>query len=216
MVYCCIEDKFDLNNMAFLKAFKELIFSRNGDKSGKKGETCQEGVKPIRQEDIEELNKKLEERDGLIISLQKRIEEREWEMHEMQATFGSEISGLLKELQEKDNERGLVEVQRQLELKETEEKYRKMEQTAATLRCQMEKMKRKLETTENHCQEMETLLKSQIQLQGSLEENTCIYRVKKCHLKRTEKALREQVKELKQKIAGMESDRGTLEETLSC
>jgi len=216
VVYCCIEDKIYLNNMAFLNKFKNLIFSRKRGKSGKKGETCDVGLKPICQEDIEVFNKKLEERDDLIILLEKKIEEKEREMHEMQATFGSEISGLLKKLQEKENERCQVEVQRQLELKETEEKYRKMEQTAASLRCQMEKMKRKLETTENHCQERETLLKSQIELQGNLEEKICIYREKKCYMKRIETALREQVNELKQKIEGMESDRGILEETLSC
>jgi hypothetical protein len=40
------------------------------------GKTNDEDVKPILQDDIEELNKKLEERDGLITSLQKKLEDK--------------------------------------------------------------------------------------------------------------------------------------------
>lgn len=63
---------------------------------------------------------------------------------------------------------------------------------------------------------METLLKSQIELQGKLQEQISIFIAERCDRKRIEKVLRGQVKILKKKIGGMESDGGKLEETLSC
>ena len=52
------------------------------------------------------------------------LQEKESEMNEMEAKFLSKISGLVKELEEKDNERGQVEIEEHVELKDTDEKYR--------------------------------------------------------------------------------------------
>jgi len=76
-------------------------------------------------------------------------------------------------------------------------------------------MKRKTETPENHCQEVKTLLKSEIELRGELEEQNSIYCVERCAFKKVEFALRGQVKELKNKVAGMERDRLEVEDTLT-
>jgi len=73
-------------------------------------------VVPILQDHNEELKKKLEERDGLIATLQKKLQERESEMKEMEANFRSKISGLAKKLEEKDNERGQEEIEEHMEL----------------------------------------------------------------------------------------------------
>ena len=88
------------------------------------GKDNNENVVPILQEHIEELKKKLEERDGLITSLQKTLEEKDSEMNEMEANFLIKISGLVKELEEKNNERCQVEIEEHVELKDTDEKYR--------------------------------------------------------------------------------------------
>ena len=176
------------------------------------GKDNNENVVPILQEHIEELKKKLEERDGLITSLQKTLEEKDSEMNEMEANFLIKISGLVKELEEKNNERCQVEIEEHVELKDTDEKYSEREQAEATLSSQIEEMKRKMEATEDHCQGVETLLKSETERRGKLQEKINIYRVERRDWKRVEEALRGQVKELKKKIEGMESDRGKLEE----
>ena len=177
------------------------------------GKDNNENVVPILQDHIEELKKKLEERDGLITSLQKKLEKKSSEMNEMEANFLCKISGLVKKLQEKDNERGQVEIEH-VELKDTDEKYREREQAETTLSSQIEEMKRKMEETENHCQEVETLLKSETELRGKLQEEINIYRAERHDRKRVEEALRGQVKELKKKIGRMESDSGTMEEQI--
>ena len=76
-------------------------------------------------------------------------------------------------------------------------------------------MKRKTETTEYHCQEVKTLLKSEIELWGVLEEQNSTYCVERRAFKKVEFALRGQVKELKYKVAGMERDRLEVEDTLT-
>ena len=46
MVYCCVEDKINTNNMGFFKKFKKLVFWRKREKSGEKGENSKEDLSP--------------------------------------------------------------------------------------------------------------------------------------------------------------------------
>jgi hypothetical protein len=95
----------------------------------------------------------------------------------MEANFRSKISKLVNKLEEKGNERGQVEmtprseIYKQVELKEMDEKYREREQAGATVRRQLQEIRRRMEAKGSHCQEVETL-KSQIELQRKLQEHT--------------------------------------------
>ena len=196
-----VETSFILNkedcSYEFVQAILEEIFENVEANALDLDEEEPENIGNSSNENVgytEELKKKLEDRDDLIISLQKKLEEKESEMNEMKANFRSEISGLVNKLEEKDNER---------------------EQAEDALRSQIEEMKRKTETTENHCQEVETLLKSEIELRRKVEEQNSIYRVERRDFKKLEFALRGQVKELKNKDAGTERDRLEVEDTLT-
>ena len=238
--------------MGFFKKLKKLMCWRKRDKSRKKvrfaeiieevigysdevesntmghaeeeptntGKDYNEDAVPILQEHIEELKKKLDERDGQIASLQKEFEEKECEMNEMEANFLTNRSGLVNTYRAERRDWKRVEEALRGQVKELKKKITGMDSDRGKLEEQIRiyrggkcDLMRVEETLRGQVKELKKKIGRMESDSGTMEEQIRSYRAEKSDLMRVEKALRGQVKELKKKIARMDSDREEVEDT---
>jgi chromosome segregation ATPase len=168
------------------------------------------------EKELEETKCLKNEAEAKMCGLEKKLKEKDSKRYKMKAAYSDKITGLKKKLKEKVSERDQVI----RTLRGQIEEEREANLTAEAILCsEKREMERVMKETERYCSKVETMLCGKIcqteELERKLQKRMC-FQEKMHDWKNVEKALRGQIKQLKERVSLLESDKEKMIDILSC